>query len=207
MESAKVFCFPDAGTELSSQVTTRIQNILQCPSISRYEVTYKLYRRQNDRLITLQFYNSASLYCLCDSEVFELSAEYENVLLKLKTWSLRQTIKILGSIHDLNGSGLVLTSAHRLSVGTIIQGPSSKGMVLELRETPKDILQRAPETGAQMLAEILGPFQRSAYKSNASAIMSTGSELGAQIKNLLDHTQSRENVQMALCYFELFSKI
>lgn len=210
METTKIVYFPDASTEISSHLTTRIQNILQCPSVSRYEVTYKLYRKQSERLTTLAFANSSVLYCLCGNEIFEMDSELENVILKLKTWILRQTIKISGSTHDLDGSGLLLSTARRVHVGTISQGPSTKGMVLDIRETPKDLLQSALEPEDQTLTEILGPLQVSLFAStitNSSMSISTGADLSLQIKNILNHVQSQMQIQKAMSYFELFSKI
>lgn len=206
-----LLCFPEAGTDIATQLITRIQNIHQSPSSARYEVTYKLYRKQSERLATFHFANSSHLYCLCGNDFFELSPEFEHLLLKLKAWTLRQTIRITGSIHELQPMTLGSATINRISVGTIIQGPSSKGIVLEIRRNSKGVLQSGldPEE-EQTLAELLDPYRETLYhgtKSSFFVINSTASAQKFKVKNVSPDLQVQETITMAMCYFDLFSKI
>lgn len=203
--TTKLFNFPGAATEITSQLTTRILNILQSPVISRYEIVYKLYRRQSERLATLQFANNSNLYCFCGSEIYALGSEYENLLLKLKTWILRQTMKISGSVHEIERSVIGCgVTRRRTSIGMITQGPSSKGLVLDVRETQENVLETALESDEQMLQDIMGPIYQNLFlsmKSDALMTISTGSSLSSET------TVKTGELQAAMSYFELFSKI
>lgn len=203
--TTKLFNFPGAATETTSQLTTRILNILQSPVVARYEVTYKLYRRQAERLATLQFANDGTLYCLCGAEVYALGLEYENLLLKLKTWTLRQTMRISGSSHDVECLGSSCgTSKRRISTGMITQGPSSKGLLLEIRESQDDALENALQSDEQILQDIMGPIYQVlclSMKPEALMTLSTGASPS------LDLPIRSGELQAAMSYFELFSKI
>ncbi|CCG80770.1 protein of unknown function [Taphrina deformans PYCC 5710] len=200
----KLFSFPNAPTENASHITTRIQNILQSPLISRYDVTYKLYRKQSEKLATLQFGSSPVLYCLCGSDVFELESEYENMLLKLKTWNLRQTTRIIGSVHEIEKAGLGTSGSRRVSVGVISQGPSTKGIVVDIQESYEDVLQAAMEVNENILHSIMGPIYNTLaidLKTSQPLILSTGTGL------LVDMPVNSGKMQTATSYFELFSKL
>lgn len=200
----KLFSFPNAPTENASHITTRIQNLLQSPIVGRHDVTYKLYRRQSEKLATLQFNNSPVLYCLCGTDVFELGSEYENMLLKLKTWTLRQTTRIIGSVHEVEKAGLGTSGTRKVSVGVISQGPSTKGIVVDIQESYEDVLQAALEVNENILHSIMGPIYNNLandLKTSQPLILSTGTGL------LVDMPVSSGKMQTAMSYFEMFSKL
>lgn len=200
----KLFSFPNAPTEIATQLTTRVQNILQSPSIARYDVTYKLYRRQSDKIATLQFSNSPVLYCFSGSAVYELGSEFENVLLKLKTWTLRQTMKIMGSVHEISATDLGTLGMRRVSVGVISQGPSAKGLVLDLQEAHEDGSQAATALDQSALHSLMGPIYRTLLVDSQIAstmMLFTGGGL------VTNQPARSGKLQTAASYFELFSNM
>lgn len=200
----KLFSFPAAPTELATQVTTRLQNILQCPITMRYDVTYKLYRRQLEKLAIIHFTSSRRLFCLAGSNIYEVGVDYEDLLNKGKMWTLRQTMKVSGSVHEIESLGVAaLQSAVRVSIGLISQGPSSKGLLLEVCEAAPSLPVAELQANDQMLLELMGPVREAllATTNRAPMIVSTGAELTGAIMLPSDGERA------AAAYFELFAKL
>lgn len=202
--NCKLYSFPNAPTEHATELTIRIQNILHSPTIARYEVTYKLYRRQAEKLMTLQLNNNASLYCYCDSAIYELGLDLEPLLVKLKAWTLRQTMKIVGSIHEIDHIDSDEARKTQVSVGVISQGPSTKGIVIELREAAHQVVPTEGHLDEHVLRDIMGTkFQTLMVDTNpaTSVVLSTGTDLPIHV------TVQPEKIQIASAYFEMFSKL
>lgn len=195
--NSKLYSFANAPSEIPLQITARITNILLSPQISRFNVTYKVYRRQAEKLSILQLSEEpAMVYVLSKSGVYSLTSEFETIVLKLNTWTLRQTMRIDGTVHDVERISNGRVETRRIKTGVISQGPSSKGIVIDIQES-----QTSESIGKEheVLDEIMGPMQQ-ALLANADK---TGVTI--QISNGQSLSES-ETAQTALAYFELFSK-
>lgn len=200
----KLFSYPAAPTELATQITKRIQNILHSPITMRYEVTYKLYRKQLERLATVHFTSSQKLFCFAGAEIYEVGTEFEDLLNKAKLWTLRQTMKVAGSVHEIGGSSVAAgQSSTRVSVGIITQGPSSKGLLLEICRPDQNSTMPQVQTKDQILSEIMGPIHETLLTTakKSPMLVSAGVELTSTTMLLPGR------IQAAAAYFELFSKL
>lgn len=199
----KLYSFPNAQTEIATELTIRMQNILHSPTVARYDVIYKLYRRQSEKLMTIQFSNSANMYCYSGSAVYEVGPDLELMLLKLKLWKLRQTMKITGSMHELDRTGPNSSGKCQICVGVISPGPSTKGIILDLQEAQSQV----PGEGhmdEQVLRDVMGSkFDSLMVQNNpaASVVLSTGATLSTQA------AEQSGKIQTAAAYFEMFSKL
>lgn len=198
MTQCRLYTFVNVPSEVPSQLTNRIVNLLQSPQLARYDVTYKVYRKQSEKLTTLHISSDAKkLYVLIKDHVYALSIGLEEVILKLNTWTLRQTMKINGSVHDVQRLSLGSIETRRVRTGLATQGPSSKGLVIEI-EDPK--LENQLEAEHTVLDELMGPIQQN--------LLANASKTGVTMQVTDGHSIRTDTdiPKTVLAYFEMFSR-
>lgn len=203
VKETKLYSFPAAPTELATQITKRLQNILQSPITMRYDITYKLYRRQLERLAIVYFAGTQKLFCFAGSQIYEVGPEFEDLLNKAKMWTLRQTMKVAGSVHEIERPGTAMSGSNtRVSIGLISQGPSSKGLLVEVCE-PTYMSTIQSHANMAILSEIMGPIYETllATAKKAAIVASTGANLSTATESAVGELQT------AAAYFELFAKL
>lgn len=143
---AKVFAFK-ASSEVPSQLTARVVNIFCAPQTGKYDVTYKTYRRGTSRLGILQFSeDNDKLYVLSDT-IYVLGIEFETILIKSGAWTLRQTMRLQGTMHEFERFQHGKLELCHVKIGVASQGPLSKALIVELAEHSE-----------QLIGELVAPF-------------------------------------------------
>ena len=143
--TSKLFAFK-AGSEVPSQLTSRINNIFCASQLGKYEVTYKTYRREQARLNILQFHDDTKLYVLSDA-IYVVDSEFEIILTKADLWKLRQTIKVQGASYEIDRFQHGKVEKCLIRVGIATQGPLTRALLVELGEM-----------GDQLIHELISPF-------------------------------------------------